>query len=281
MADTKMTLSEIRNDKEKFLEVHGLKETFLKSGYSWEELLEIGEDFDQKRDKQYLDIIQKYIVQISAFDNVHSYRYRIKRTDSLLAKIIKKSANREEKITKDNYFREISDILGIRILYIFKEDYWSIHKQIMEKYKDQLVENVHLKLRDGDDEKTYEKMLGKYDIKIEKNKAYRSIHYTINSDIVDIIAHPKLEIQTRTIFEEGWSEINHKLVYKKNTTKITYLEKASHILSELVGSCDAIGSLMKFLYDESTIDEENGTKSGSEHSSQDNISEVLKKFLQQ
>ena len=281
MSVKKMSFEEIKNNKDHFLEVYGLKNIFSSSCCSWDDLIEIGEDFEKKRDKEYFDIIQRYIVEISAFENVHSYRYRIKRTDSLLAKIIKKSVQREEKITKDNYFREISDLLGIRILYIFKEDYWSIHKQLMSKYKDQLVENVHLKLRDGDDEKTYEDLMKKYDIKIEKNVTYRSIHYTINSAISNISQSPKLEIQTRTIFEEGWSEINHKLVYKKSNSENAHLEKSSRILSELVGSCDAIGSLMKYLYDEINDKQKNDIGFDSSKETSDSIGETIRRFLMQ
>ncbi len=272
----KMTLQEIIENKDEFLEKYDLKEAFQKCGYSWDELIEIGKDFDSKRDGEYKALIQEYIAKIATFENVHSYRYRIKRTDSLLAKIIKKGAEKERKIRKDNYFREITDLLGIRILYIFKEDYLSVHKQIMNEYENQLVENVHLKLRDGDDEKTYEKMLKLQDIKIERNKVYRSIHYTINSRLNQIDKCPKLEIQTRTIFEEGWSEINHKLVYKKKTSNDDYLERTSRVLSELVGSCDAIGGLMKFVYDGNSI-----VSSDSTDDNKCSVGDLLVRFLTQ
>ena len=61
----------------------------------------------------------------------------------------------------------------------------------------------------------------------------------------------RLEIQTRTIFEEGWSEINHKLVYKNQSVDDYFvLLQASKILSTLVGNCDTLGTLMKNIYDE-------------------------------
>ena len=280
MPNVKMSFEEINAEKEKFLELYGLKDDFKKSGCSWDELMAIGADYSTKRDGEYLEIIHKYIAQISAFENVHSYRYRIKRTDSLLAKIIRKSAAKNATITCQNYFKEISDLLGIRILYIFKEDYWPVHLQIMEAYKDQLAENVHLKLRDGDDEKTYEAMLQSYDIKVEKKKAYRSIHYTIYANENDIKNSPKLEIQTRTIFEEGWSEINHKLVYKRDSFDFSHLERTSGILSELVGSCDAVGSLMKFIHDEAITPNDSGTVQQAETNT-DKVGDAIRKFLMQ
>lgn len=247
MKKDKMSFAEIKNNKDAFLENYGLVEEFYKCGYSWDELMLIGEDYDQKRENEYFKIIQNYLAEISKFSDVHSYRYRIKETDSLLAKVIRKAAKREERITVENYYSEITDLLGIRILYIFKEDYWSVNKQLMDKYKKQLAENIHLKLRDGDDEKTYRLLVDSYDISVERNEAYRSIHYTIYSNPIDITNSPKIEIQTRSIFEEGWSEINHKLVYKNDST--LQLKKLSTILSGLVGSCDAVGSLMKYAHD--------------------------------
>lgn len=57
-----------------------------------------------------------------------------------------------------------------------------------------------------------------------------------------------IEIQTRSIFEEGWSEINHKLLYKKEYFDIAeeaLLKKTSSVLSSLAGDCDTLGDLMK------------------------------------
>lgn len=284
MKKIKMSFDEIKADKDKFLEIYGLVDMFKECGYTWDELIEIGEDYNSKRDSVFFDLIQNFIIEISKFTDVHSYRYRIKETDSLIAKIIRKGKSREEKITIDNYYSEITDLLGIRILYIFKEDYWSVNKQLMEKYKPQLAENIHLKLRDGDDEKTYQSLLDSYDLVVEKNEAYRSIHYTIYSDPNNIKNSPKIEIQTRTIFEEGWSEINHKLVYKN--ISFPEIEKISNILSDLVGSCDTVGGLMKYFY--RRVEEDNsvskiiddlGSKANTADITNDSIGDVIRKFL--
>lgn len=275
-----MTFNDIRENKETFLSLYDVKKEFETGKISWEELIKIGEDFEKKRNREYFQIIQKYIAQISTFSHVHSYRYRIKKTNSLLAKIIRKSAKRSTKITLNNYFREISDLLGIRILYVFKEDYWPIHKQIMDVYNNRLVEHVCLKLKSGDDQKLYSKMLGSYNnIKVEENELYRSIHYTLNATD-DMINQPKLEIQTRTIFEEGWSEINHMLVYKQNIDSID-LQIASGVLSDLVGSCDNIGQLMKHIYDDSAkIDLKKNNKCSIPSTEEEHaIASIIEKFL--
>lgn len=245
----KMTLDEIINNKDLFLKRYQLKDEFEKSGYDWDKLMEIAQQFEENRKNRYPELIQKYITEISSFDAIHSYRYRIKETDSLIKKIITKANGKGKRVTLDNYLINITDLLGIRVLYVFKEDYYIVHKQLMERYHHQFVENVHIKLQTGDDKSLYEKILDCDPIP-EFNSTYRSIHYTLCAE-ENNMKGVRLEIQTRTIFEEGWSEINHKLVYKNQDVDDYFvLLQASKILSTLVGNCDTLGMLMKNIYDE-------------------------------
>ncbi len=226
MDNKQMTFEEIKADQEKFLRQYSVSELFPSSGMTWDALMEIGDDYETKcygegRSQQeykgeYFDLIQDHIAKISSFQGVHSYRFRIKKTGSLLAKIIRKAAERSETYSVNNYFQKITDLLGLRILYVFKEDYWNVHEQLMNEYGNQLAQDVTIKLKTGDDKEMYDQLLHKYtNVKIEENTTYRSIHYTIYSQKNNIDTFPRMEIQTRTIFEEGWSEINHKLVYKQ------------------------------------------------------------------
>lgn len=250
MENLKMNFEEIKRDKNKFLRNYDLEDCFKKYeklNGSWEQLMKIGEEYEGNLEK-YLERIQSFISEISTFEHVHSYRYRLKKTDSLLKKIVIKSVSKNFLINKDNYLKEITDLLGIRILYIFKEDCFSIHQQIMNSFGNQTAESVRIKLRDGDSEEYYKDIKIKSGAIVEKN-IYRSIHYTLYSN-KNNTEEPKIEIQTRTIFEEGWSEINHKLVYKNLADKYEVLKNASDVLNGLVGNCDKIGSMMKILYDE-------------------------------
>ena len=278
MAENKrMTFQEIKRNKDKFLDQYKLREEFEKSGYTWKVLMEIASQYDSDRTNVYPDIIKEYITQISKFDAIHSYRYRIKDTDSLIKKIITKANTKDKRVTPESYLYKITDLLGIRVLYHFKEDYYKVHQQLMDAYQPQLVENVHIKLQTGDDKSIYEKILG-CDPVIEENNTYRSIHYTLNTGGAK---SARLEIQTRTIFEEGWSEINHKLVYKNQDVADYFaLTQASKILSTLVGNCDSLGTLMKNIYDEYLKKvEENQKHPYNAQDSNDIMSEVLKSFL--
>lgn len=285
-----MTFEEIRADREEFLRRYQVADLYKECMVTWDTLMEIGDDYETKcygdgRDGQeyrgeYFEIIQSHIAKISSFEQVHSYRFRIKKTGSLLAKIIRKSAERGVKYTVADYFTKITDLLGIRILYVFKEDYWTVHQQIMAEYENQLAQDISIKLKKGDDKEIYEQLLREgSSVRVDENRTYRSIHYTIYGKATDIKAYPRVEIQTRTIFEEGWSEINHKLVYKRGAGS-QELKKTSDLLSSMVGACDSIGALMKMLYDAKS--QPDGTEKEDKDPTSDStdvVTRVIRGFL--
>jgi len=280
----KMEFADIKENKHLFLTNYNIREDFEASGCDWDCLMAIGEDFESRR-SGYFEAVQKYITDIAKFPQIHSYRYRVKETGSLIKKIITKTCTKQETINVDNYRVKITDLVGIRVLYVFKSDYYPIHEKIWEKYEHQKAENIHIKLREGDDKSIYKEVL-KNDPMIELNSTYRSIHYTLYINEKDLY-DARLEIQTRSIFEEGWSEINHKLVYKnKGVADYLILNEASRILSALVGDCDSLGELMKNIHSEylqklsdkekSHVDDEIPRRDNSDD---DILSEVLQRFI--
>ena len=288
-----MTFEEIRANQEEFLRQYEVVELFPKCKVTWDTLMEIGDDYetkcygkgrdDQKYQGEYFEIIQSHIAKIASFGNVHSYRFRIKKTGSLLAKIIRKSVEREDcNYTVTNYFNKITDLLGLRILYVFKEDYWSVHQQIMAEYEKQLAQDISIKLKKGDDREMYARLLKEYsNVRIDENETYRSIHYTIYAKTNNINEYPRVEIQTRTVFEEGWSEINHKLVYKQSAGS-RELKKTSDLLSSMVGACDSIGTLMTMFYDAENLSGGVKMEQKSSFSSEtDNVVQIIRGFLLQ
>lgn len=64
MSESKMTFEEIKSNKEKFLKAYGLEKLFKTCENTWDELLAIGEDYEKKRNGEYLQIIQNYLTEI-------------------------------------------------------------------------------------------------------------------------------------------------------------------------------------------------------------------------
>lgn len=233
-------------NQKQFFKEYGNENIFYQSGLSWNTLMDIAKDYEKKLPR-FQNIAVQYINQINVLPEVHSVKFRLKEIDHLIEKIIRKAVEYEDtdiEFNIDTYLVEITDIIGIRALYVFKSDYLPLHKNIITNYKRNFCEKPQVKLREGDDKKIYK---GLKNVEFQSDMDYRSIHYTIRHTDSDGIMVP-IEIQTRSIFEEGWSEVNHKLLYKKNNYNIAreiVLKQASSILSSLAGDCDTLGDLMK------------------------------------
>jgi len=226
-------------DKTKFFHKYNIQESdFVKTGYKWTDLLKIADDYDN-REKQLNKICETFVHKIRSFEKVHSVRFRVKDTESLIAKIIRKKVDTGLVIDIENYLVEIDDIIGVRALHIFKGDFLTLYNQILKVYKNDFYGNIDISVRKGDDLSIYDEIVKTGRATIKESKVYRSIHYGIN---YRKCVH--IELQTRTIFEEGWSEISHMTVYKKGK-KDELLTSPLTILSCLVGTCDDVAELIK------------------------------------
>ena len=95
------------------------------------------------------------------------------------------------KFTVDNYKNEITDLLGIRVIHIFKEDWEEIHDFITSMWD---VMEIVANIREGDNTKEFEAK----DIEVcSRLSGYRSVHYLVESYPTNkkLIA----EVQVRTI----------------------------------------------------------------------------------
>lgn len=253
--------------KDEFLKKYNIDEKyFLSADISWDDLCEIYDDFSANKYSKYDDIredfLNKYLKDMNKGKSddekirVHSYLSRVKDPEHLIAKIIRKryeNRTKYKKIDKNNYEKFITDLIGIRCLILFKDDWESFHNYILSQFdndatyyiKDSIsdfdddeshsyiAEDPKAHIRNGDARDLYDKLLSPdavYDGKI-----YRSVHYIIKYRGV------YLEIQVRTLFEEGWGEIDHAIVYPYSQNNETF-EKYTELLNRLTGLADEMGS---------------------------------------
>lgn len=169
-------------------------------------------------------------------------RWRVKDTEHLIVKIIRKRAENHSKyadITPQNYFELVTDLVGVRALHLFKVDCFEINQLINDAWIQK--ETAVAYIRTGDREELKSKFEEKgFEVK-EHPAGYRSVHYVIESTPHKrkIIA----EIQVRTIFEEGWSEIDHKIRYPNfsNNELVGYFLE---IFNRMAGSADDMGGFV-------------------------------------
>jgi putative GTP pyrophosphokinase len=191
--------------------------------------------------------------RLRQLDEVHSLKIRIKHPEHLLEKIIRKKLSDESfEITPENYTERITDLIGLRVLHLFKEDWTYIHDFIVKTWE--LNEPPTANVRKGDPDELTNLFKDK-GCEINEHKfGYRSVHYLVKSQPSrDLFI---AELQVRTIFEEGWSEIDHRIRYPYNLDNVV-LAQFLVIFNRLAGSADEMGSFIRFLKDQlETRDEE-------------------------
>lgn len=198
-------------------------------------LINIAKDYDSaETQEELLDSAELIAKKIQRCKQVHSVRWRVKDTSHLIEKIIRKKESNNEKyldIDVTNYKSKLDDLIGVRAIYLFKHDWLPVHQHILSRWIPK--ERVVVYYREGDDLEQYSQP----DCDTKKHHDnYRSIHYIIPAG-----TNLSCEIQTRTIFEEAWSEIDHKVRYP-SFSENPHLKQFLNIFNRLAGSADEMGS---------------------------------------
>ena len=182
---------------------------------------------------------------------VHSVRYRIKDPEHLIEKVIRKKIDDSQSdITIDNYKEEVTDLIGLRALHLFKEDWEMINDFIISHWD--LKKKPIANYRKGDLENAVEFFVEKGCEPNEHKYGYRSIHYLIETKPGKQKYYA--EIQIRTIFEEAWAEIDHTIRYPYDLKNPIFFQFLL-ILNRLSGSADEMGSFIQYLKSELEVRE--------------------------
>jgi len=210
-------------------------------------LQKIVEDY-KMNELSLLDEAEYIAKKIQRCKSVHSVRWRIKSASHVIKKIIRKLSEKNPNpnyisINEENYKTIITDLIGVRAIYLFKSDWEEVHKHILSRWVLKDDEKVTIYHREGDVMDIYDHH-SDCEQKIHIHN-YRSIHYLVPATNIHSV-QVYCEIQTRTIFEEGWSEIDHKVRYpdySDDESLMSYLT----IFNRLAGSADEMGSYVNEL----------------------------------
>ncbi len=215
---------------------------------SKEEILEIYWD--------YVNIIpqlksqaQHYANLLQLGNKINSVKWRVKDPSHLIEKIIRKrkeelkkekSNSKYLKININNYKDLVNDLIGLRAIYLFKYDWQEMNDFILQNFEVCADEEIIIYYTENDNlgymaQEGYYNFKGKdYRIVREtKDSDYRSTHYLA---IGQKPSNFKFEIQTRTIFEEAWGEIDHHIRYP-NFEKHPELVRRMSILNNVISGC--------------------------------------------
>lgn len=163
---------------------------------------------------------------------VHSVKSRLKDSSNLKEKIERKQSQKGYIITKETFFEEITDLIGVRVLHLYFDQFHLIHEEIMKQVKNKewvLFEDPKAYTWDPEIEELFKKLK----INTIRKDSYTSVHYVIkpNSKKNTFCC----EIQVRTLFEEIWGEIDHSINYPDKTKSISCSEQL-RVLSKLAST---------------------------------------------
>ena len=231
-------------DKHKFFEHYNILEyEFEYNELDWEALKAIYYDYQNFITEKNLQVVAEGLVKTYSqnFKKIHLTCCRIKSPGNLIAKIIREKFIDKNKavITITNYRTEVEDLIGIRLLHVFKDDWKKIHERLKSLIQIEGIPTANY--RDGDDFEFINDVVSE-GIKPEKDEnGYRSIHYKTKHFVG---CNVSVEIQVRTLFEEAWSEISHETIYPNNQ-KNHFLKSYFKIYNRLSGSLDEMGTFIR------------------------------------
>ncbi len=268
---------QLLDDKCLFLSKNRITDAYKKAelidNKIWNELQKIDINYNEYS-KNCNAIAQRVLFEIldsSELKDIHSARYRVKDKNSLLVKIVKKKSKvsldesydydieKYRNLNSSNYYKIMTDLIGIRILIRYREQWVMVHDWIMNKYykgdehfiknhlndytshpnESFIAEKPKLYYRNRNDLYFYEQVGRDVFEPIESKEGYNSIHYIINID------GKYIELQVRTIFDEAWCESTHDVVYKNKNKKLEKeLNYLSICLAQQTISAEYIANLM-------------------------------------
>jgi putative GTP pyrophosphokinase len=228
---------------EEFLERHDLpRRDFDKTGLKVDDLDGIAKDHESKRYQltQAANYISSMLQQVP---DVHSIKYRLKTSDGLVAKIIRKKIESPDRIVDiGNYEIEITDLIGVRALHLFKGQWKPISDYAKNQGKE--IEQPVAYHRAGDAEEILQAFRDSGLRTEVRAVGYRSVHHVI-SCAMGMKTHP-VEIQIRTVFEEAWAEIDHIVRYPRKTDN-PELSGYLKLFNSFAGTADDMGTYLMTL----------------------------------
>lgn len=171
----------------------------------------------------------------------HSVKGRLKDSEHLRAKLIRKGLEAKalgEKFpyTRENLFQKINDLVGFRILHLHTKQIEAINRELTAIFD----ENKWLKL-EGPSARTWDNESKKYfqDVGIETVDSismYTSVHYVVQPNSKSQLT---CEIQVRTLMEEVWGEVDHKINYPAKSNSLSCREQIK-VLARVTSSCSRL-----------------------------------------
>ena len=171
---------------------------------------------------------------------VHSVKFRLKDPKHLRNKLIRHTKEEAEgkrvfDYTVENLFTRITDLAGYRILHLHTRQMGELNEHLIP-----LLEEAH-KVVEGPKAKTWDDETRTYfesvHIETENNqRMYSSVHYIVQPNSRTPVT---MEIQVRTLADEIWGEVDHKINYPDPHESLACREQI-RALARVTSSCSRL-----------------------------------------
>lgn len=164
-----------------------------------------------------IEILNEEFIHMYGHTPIEHIKSRVKTPDS----IVKKMKRNGYEVTIENMVEKLSDIAGIRIICSFNQDIYQIADMIARQ-KDVTVLYV----------KDY--------IRKPKPNGYKSYHMVVTIPIylTEGPVETKVEIQIRTIAQDFWASLEHKIYYKYEGNAPDYFERELQECASIISRLD-------------------------------------------
>lgn len=164
-----------------------------------------------------IDILNEEFAHIHKYNPIEHVKSRIKEPQS----IVKKLKRQGHEVTLENMLKYIKDIAGVRIICSFTSDIYRI--------ADMLAQQADLKVLELTDYLSQPKVSG-----------YRSYHMLVTVPVYlsDGVVDTKVEIQIRTIAQDFWASLEHKIYYKFEENGPAFISQELRDCARIVSELD-------------------------------------------
>lgn len=164
-----------------------------------------------------IDILNDEFQHIHRYNPIEHIKARIKTPESIVKKL--KKSGYEANVT--NMVRYVNDIAGIRITCSFTSDIYRI--------ADMIANQSDLKILSRKDY-----------MKHPKSSGYQSYHILVTVPVFlsDGVRDTKVEIQIRTVAQDFWASLEHKIYYKFEGNAPDYISRELQECAKIVAQLD-------------------------------------------
>jgi len=198
--------------------------------------VELYRDAQSQLESVRTDLVNQISSNIELKDFIHTIKSRIKSEKSLIDKLMRKFTQTGTMVQTERLFLDVNDIIGLRILHLHRAQIEELNAGILKwiaGYNYEKLEGPIAKVFDVETQKFFEDR----GIATEQNeRMYTSVHYVVLNSLHSPYS---FEIQVRTLLEEEWGEIDHKINYPTPTDSIACSGQL-RVLAHMTTGCNRL-----------------------------------------